>query len=188
MTGKFRFVWLAVLAVVVLTAGACTEPVIVEEVAECEGNRAPQIRNLVMVVDHHDDNEGWMIEEPPNPDSTVFVSKFDRIVVWFEIGDQDCNLDDGRIFWSLDADNFAPVERIQLTEKQSCRGKSFWRFIKEDLDLGLAQGYGYEIPAQKLESLTCDLHEFSIGVTDVCAEPSPETLNSSFYIRFKDCF
>ena len=187
MMAKRLFLWLGILAAALSLMTACADPVVVGEPNECEGNSAPRLAELVLVVDHHYDDLGFVIEEPPSPDSSVFVSKYDRIIVWFRFRDKDCNIDGGQIFWSLDSDIFTPVTRINLTENQLCDGKFFQQFAKTNDEVDLPRGYGYEIPPEKLEAMDCSLHEFTIGITDACGAPSEETLSSSFFIRKSDC-
>lgn len=182
----------SILVVLLLTAtwlvvAGCVDPLEIPEAGPCDGNRSPHVGNISFVVDHHDDDEGFLIAEPPVEDSTVFVSKFDTIVVWFEFRDKDCNLSGGDIYWKLDADRFAPVEKIVLTERQACDGINVEPFLGTMVDFELPRGYGYLIPAEKLEALSCELHEFQIGVTDACGRASEETISGDFFIRKIDC-
>jgi hypothetical protein len=171
-----------------IAAVSCVEPLEVEEAAECDGNRPPHIANLELVVDHWDDEEGWLIETPPE-DSSVFISENDRIVLWFELHDADCNASGGEIYLRFGDDTFSPVTAIQIEPaEQLCQGMLINRFLGEDADdLDLPRGYGYEISTSRLENLDCTQHFIELRVTDACGKVSPETVTTNFVKPGIDC-
>ncbi|NLH49714.1 MAG: hypothetical protein GX444_14105 [Myxococcales bacterium] len=184
----FRLSLFAILFAI-LAVGGCVDPVSVDEAGPCDNNRAPHVRNLSLVVDSFADGDlsGLNIIEPNATNGLYYFSKKDRVVVWFEFKDADCNLDGGEIYWAMDADNFVPVEDVTLADSDSCSGLQFWQFLHENVDLELPRGYGYEIPVTKLSTLGCGQHTFTIGIKDACDQASQEALTAGFFIPYSDC-
>ncbi|HPQ69656.1 MAG TPA: hypothetical protein PKW95_11050 [bacterium] len=120
----------------------CSGPTVIDEIDQCQNNEAPVIGRLQYIVNDE-------LTEAPQ------IKEGDSFVLWLQYEDDDCNLGGGNVWWSLDGGQFSIVDA--LSKKLPCDGT------------GNNDGFLYDV---ELAGLSDGEHEFRIGVTDICDEPS----------------